>query len=280
MELERLRSAYHEVVFGEIVWIDEKGIPSFADRKNAASGRIASRIADQIGFQTRAITISGQEAGRKFEVANRDFLERSTALINHLRPGDWEYLVSSNISQFKQYEHLADLDRLTDTNPALKTAIGSDYLIKPDVVIARHPVSDHEINKMGHVVSEEGATASLTPLRQKNNSERLLLHASISSKWTMRSDRAQNARTEALNLIRNRKGPTPHIVVITAEPTPSRLASLALGTGDIDCVYHFALRELISAIQPESDDTQDLLAMMIDGNRLRDISDLPFDLQT
>lgn len=31
-------------------------------------------------------------------------------------------------------------------------------------------------------------------------------HASISAKFTMRSDRAQNSRTEALNLIRNRKG--------------------------------------------------------------------------
>ena len=53
----------------------------------------------------------------------------------------------------------------------------------------------------------------------------------------MRSDRAQNSRTEALNLIRNRKGNLPHIVVVTGEPMPARIASLALGTGDIDCVY-------------------------------------------
>lgn len=65
----------------------------------------------------------------------------------------------------------------------------------------------------------------------------------------MRSDRAQNSRTEALNLIRNRKGHLPHIVVVTAEPMPNRLASLALGTGDIDCVYHFALYELIRAVK-------------------------------
>ena len=34
----------------------------------------------------------------------------------------------------------------------------------------------------------------------------------------MRSDRAQYSRTEALNLIRNRKGRLPHIVVVTGEP--------------------------------------------------------------
>jgi hypothetical protein len=54
----------------------------------------------------------------------------------------------------------------------------------------------------------------------------------LSSKWTIRLDRSQNSRTEALNLIRNRKCPLPHIVVVT-EPLPSRIASIAMGTGDI-----------------------------------------------
>ena len=62
---------------------------------------------------------------------------------------------------------------------------------------------------------------------RKANGGKPLLHASVSAKYTMRSDRAQNSRTEALNLIRNRKGHLPHIVVVTAEPMPNRLASLA-----------------------------------------------------
>lgn len=91
----------------------------------------------------------------------------------------------------------------------------------------------------------------MADLRKKNGGKPIL-HASISAKWTMRSDRAQNSRTEALNLIRNRKGRLPHIVVVTGEPLPSRLASLAFGTGDIDCVYHFALYELIDAVKDYS----------------------------
>ncbi|MCK9509582.1 MAG: NgoMIV family type II restriction endonuclease [Pigmentiphaga sp.] len=106
-----------------------------------------------------------------------------------------------------------------------------------------------------------------------------MLHASISCKWTIRSDRAQNARSEALNLVRNRKGHLPHVVVVTAEPTPSRLASIALGTGDIDCVYHFALYELQQTLERlNMHDASDMLAVMVNGRRLKDISDLPLDL--
>ena len=95
----------------------------------------------------------------------------------------------------------------------------------------------------------------------------------------MRSDRAQNTRTEALNLIRGRKGRSPHIVAVTAEPLPSRISSLALGTGDLDCVYHFALYELLEAIQlSDHDDAKELIDIMIEGKRLKDISDLPLDL--
>jgi hypothetical protein len=95
----------------------------------------------------------------------------------------------------------------------------------------------------------------------------------------MRSDRAQNIRTEGLNLIRNRKGHTPHIAAVTAEPLPTRVASLALGTGDLDCVYHFALPELREAVEKIGGPEQsEVLLSMINGRRLRDISDLPLDL--
>lgn len=80
-------------------------------------------------------------------------------------------------------------------------------------------------------------------------------------------------------MIRNRKGSLPHIVAVTAEPLPTRIAAIALGTGDLDCVYHFALPELKqSLLELGNEDQLDMLNVMIDGMRLRDISDLPFDL--
>lgn len=69
------------------------------------------------------------------------------------------------------------------------------------------------------------------------------------------------------------------MVAITGEPTPNRIASLALGTGDIDCVYHFALYELREAlVENNREGLLELLDMMVEGKRLRDISDLPLDL--
>lgn len=72
---------------------------------------------------------------------------------------------------------------------------------------------------------------------------------------------------------------SPDIVVVTGEPLPSRIASLALGTGDIDCVYHFALYELMNAVQSaEAEDALEMMNILVDGKRLKDISDLPLDL--
>ena len=80
-------------------------------------------------------------------------------------------------------------------------------------------------------------------------------------------------------MIRNRKGHLPHIVVVTAEPLPGRIASIALGTGDIDCVYHTALGELQEAVkQSGTEEPMKQLDIMIKGKRLKDIEELPVDL--
>ena len=51
------------------------------------------------------------------------------------------------------------------------------------------------------------------------------------------------------------------------------------GTGDIDCVYHFALYELLKAVKDiQAEDALEMLKILIDGKRLKDISDLPLDL--
>lgn len=179
-------------------------------------------------------------------------------------------------SAFAQYEHLAYLTELTKANRKLSAMIGNDYMVAPDIVIYRGLCTDEEINTPMLVVDD--TLSRMADLREANGGK-AILHASISAKWTMRSDRAQNSRTEALNLIRNRKGHLPHIVVVTGEPLPSRISSLALGTGDIDCVYHFALNELIAAVNDyDHDDIKEMLKTLVEGKRLKDISDLPLDL--
>ena len=274
--MARLREAYHREVVERVLRIDAAGVPNNADRGSESSKRIAVRTLAEIGAEPVVGRQSGQAAGRVFESVTKEYLESAFSDLGHLRPGEWEFSVGQNLRDFAQFRHLTKIRELVERNRELRTILG-DYIVKPDIVVARQPMSDDDINAEGVLIGT-GAIARRTPLRLVNSSVPIM-HASVSCKWTIRSDRSQNARTEALNLIRNRKGNTPHIVVVTAEPLPGRLASIAMGTGDVDCVYHWALPEMASAVDAVgADSDRELLAAMVDGSRLRDVSDLPFDL--
>lgn len=251
---------------------------SIADSSSKPSKAIAAALVARLGPQAAGARLPGQTAGTGFESAVEIFLKETFPKLGILRCGRFEVVRGSSIDAYEQYEHLAAVARATKENAALKVALGRDYLIKPDVVVVRHPETDEAINGGSPLIDD--TVARLTSIRLKNN-RRAILHASVSCKWTIRSDRAQNTRSEALNLIRNRKGRLPHTAVVTAEPMPTRIASLALGTGDIDCVYHMALHELRESIKDLGEHFEialELLDTMIEGKRLRDISDLPLDL--
>ncbi|MEW5829319.1 MAG: NgoMIV family type II restriction endonuclease [Chloroflexota bacterium] len=285
MGIGDLRNQYHLGVCSNIIRIKRRGekeYPNFADGDSKSSVEIAWNIVRQLGCDLNYAPVKEQTVGDIFEDLTKNFLQSAFDLLRHIRPGNWYYSTDKTaISGFEQYEHLAALDKKVKSDSTLAAIIGVGYIVKPDIVVGRYPVSDDEINRSTPILDSD-VLASLTPLRKQNRNAgrgNLLLHASISCKWTIRSDRSQNTRTEALNLIRNRKGNLPHIVAVTAEPLPMRIATLALGTGDIDCVYHFALPELITAIeQADNQDQLEMLQTMIEGRRLRDISDLPFDL--
>jgi hypothetical protein len=254
------------------------GYPSNADSDNRASIAIARSIFDRIQTGIKpGDRLAGQSSGNKFEQITRSFVKETFAALHALRPGSWEFEPAKRaIFHFEQYRHLAELSDLAAQNPAIAVLLGNDYVIGPDILIVRKPETDEVINATRVIVDE---TVALRSALRRRNGVQPTLHASISCKWTLRSDRAQNARSEALNLIRNRKGRLPHIAVVTGEPLPSRLASLALGTGDLDCVYHFALEELIDGLRTlDMEDSRDLVRMMVEGKRLKDISDLPLDL--
>lgn len=116
-----------------------------------------------------------------------------------------------------QYDHLNKVDELVKEYPELRTTLGTDYIIRPDVVVG---------------------------LPARHDEERPFLHAAISCKWTIRSDRVQNIRHENNQMIRHRRERLPHLMTVTAEPLPSRLAAIARGTGEVDAVYHIAFDAL------------------------------------
>jgi hypothetical protein len=274
--LSRARREFHSTLLGGPLSVNQSGIPSNADKSSKTSIALACGVLERIGEARAAEKLPGQTAGSDFEEICAGYVRLCFDQLSHLRAGKFFVAKGGGISRFEQYAHLARLEAIAREHRDVALALGADYLIKPDVVIGREPEPDAVINEKQELV--DGSVANLTSLRLVNSSE-AILHASISCKWTLRSDRAQNARSESLNLIRNRKGRLPHIAVITGEPMPSRLASLALGTGDLDCLYHIALPELVEAARDQGkEDTLDLLANMIEGKRLRDIGDLPLDL--
>lgn len=219
--IAKARQNYHaKLLSNSVLTIDKKGIPSNADSSSRISISIAQGIAAQLmaKIQEKAL---GQTAGAKFEQLNMEFIEDTFPHLQNLRPGKWHIAKLGNrsaikTSSFAQYEHLEYLTRLTKGDARLAASMGNDYMVAPDVVVYRETEPDEVINEPQIVVDE--TICSHSDLR-KVNGGLPILHASISAKWTMRSDRAQNSRTEALGLIRNRKGNLPHIVVVTGGTT-------------------------------------------------------------
>lgn len=273
------RKDYHAALLRSgVLSMTAHGVPSNADRDSATSTKIARGIFEQIQSKEKPTArLAGQISGSKFEQVTRSFIEKTFSALSALRPGTWDFNPARRaIDDFEQYNHLAELAKLAKERAELAVLLGNDYVIAPDILVVRQPEPDKVINAKRILVDDD--VALLASIRKCNNALSIL-HASISCKWTLRSDRAQNARSEALNLIRNRKGRSPHIAVVTGEPLPSRLASLALGTGDLDCVYHFALPELIASVEKlRLEDPARLVNTMVEGKRLKDIADLPLDL--
>ena len=243
------------IVGSDVLPADQIGTVNVADVSNYPSSRIGWEWARRLPGYFHEKPIKPQTAGDRFTSEVRKFLERGITLCQDVRKTDWKYALEQRAgkkaenprikaSEFAQYAHLNRIAETFAKRPDLEAVFGSDYIVEPDIVVFSRPFS---VEDLGGRPKEHVATFSPL-LNDAINGAAPILHASVSCKLTIRSDRAQNARLEALNLIRTRKGRVPNIAFVTAEPLPSRIASLALGTGDVDCIYHVALYELVEAV--------------------------------
>lgn len=194
------RKAFHAKLLESTLTINNAGIVSNADSSNTTSKAIARGIADLLNAETIGERIAGQTSGNRFEGVCAAFVQETFLKLGHLRPGKWDvHQVSGRnrleIARYEQYAHLVSLDRAAKADPELAAALGSDYTITPDIIVSRETETDDTINNFSYLIDDSVTT--LASLRKKNGGLPLL-HASISCKWTIRSDRAQNARSEAL----------------------------------------------------------------------------------
>lgn len=219
--------------------------PNVADSDSTQSVAIGRALLDLLGITGQGLA-QGQTAGAMLEDGVKAFLETELPARDPTR--SWQVERRFLITDFQQYEHLARLDQLIKDDPTktLSAEIGRDYLVRPDVTV--------------------GIVAGPLPP---------VLHAAISCKFTIRSDRVQNIRHEGVILTRHRRGRQPHIITVTSEPLPSRLASIARGTGEVDGVYHVCLPELTKAVDYVGNADQRAALQEITGQRrLFDLHDL------
>src|SRR5205085_12581223 len=134
--------------------------PNCADGASRTSIAIANAIMASLGVLPG--TVGPLDPGSALEIGVQNWL---AAELPKLAPDRaWSLYRDKVVSHFQQYAHLARLKALIDADATktLKAEIGTDYLVAPDITVGLHlAVGD-------------------------------TLHASVSCKWTIRSDRVQN----------------------------------------------------------------------------------------
>jgi hypothetical protein len=240
-------------LFGEAI------APNLADVGGIESLRLAGEVFRLLNVTQRTTTTLSDETGDTNESSTGAALERciasdvGTMLKEEDSSRDWLVTRTGDVSRYAQFKHLRALQALFEQQPALRATLGRDYQVKTDVYVGvKHP---------NDVMADP------------------FLHAAISCKWTIRSDRVQNVRYEFATLVRNRRGRLPHLVLVTAEPLPSRLISIARGTGEVDTVYHLFFDELHEAVEQVGVKGQrQQWREMVEQERLRSYAELTSDL--
>ncbi|MEV4104740.1 NgoMIV family type II restriction endonuclease [Nonomuraea sp. NPDC049649] len=201
-------------------------VPNSADTDSYQSVALAADILNHLGVPPGVPSAVPANPGPALESLVEDDLKAQ--LFQHHSGQPWIVSRKRFVADFSQYQHLRAVDNLVKDDPTIAVTIGQDYVIKPDVTVA--------------IGNPSGGSP--------------FLHAAISCKWTIRSDRVQNIRHEFNQMIRHRRGRQPHLVTVTAEPLPSRLQAIARGTGEVDAVYHIAYDALAAAVQNVGNSTQ------------------------
>lgn len=233
-------------------------VPNTADTDNVSSLRLAALVLEGLGMEnpnngTTDPVEPPDNPGTLLETQVAVDLATELPQLDPRRR--WEVSKGRSIVNYAQYQHLAAIDRAIANDPNLRVTLGTDYLIKPDVLVGLL----------------DTPTATTHPW----------LHAALACKWTIRSDRVQNIRHENHNMIRHRRGRLPHLVTVTAEPLPTRLASIARGTGEVDATYHLAYPAMAAAVAAAGTAEQrDAWAEVTEQGRLLDYANLAASLAT
>ena len=245
-----VRQGYHRSL-QERLWSVSGGLPSNSDPTSRISVEIGLALAEATGATSDLPRLDGPRAGVDFERRTVRFIEGALTCVNELTQGDWRVETGSSIAEFARYDHLNSVRQAAATNNQLASVLYDDHSLVPGAFVGRRLKSSHPASPGSAVLS-----------------------GVVACKWMIPRDIDERA----VNLLRCPEVPGDRVAVVTAEPLPGRIASIAIGAGQ-PCAYHVALKELQDILsRMRWSESREVLEIMVDQGRLRDILELPLDL--
>lgn len=190
------------------------------------------------------------------------------------------------LNEFEQFRHVGALREMRpEPSPDFQktwTAVGKfvrkrlplpqDVARFDDLAAAVDQATARETEARRVLLEEIGDESLLnldvTTFHQRPGPKTPTLEVRLSVKWTLRTDRAQDCRSQGAKMASLRRGRMPHFAVVTMEPRPYMLNLLGGGSGEVDCVYHLHLPALHSAIEQTCDGNRRRRSTLATFNRL------------
>lgn len=269
------------------------GKPNTSDASEAFSVELGTAMFDAMGVD-RA-TAAPKDIAKKMSRSLADDLQARLTAAGR----DLEVLPEQRLLKFDQFRHLGALGELTrDTPKDLAKAVGAlrrfaerrvqgtprdlarmtEHFAALDAAITAE--NQRRVRLLDSLGDEALLGLDVTASRDRGAG---LPHLEIglSLKWSLRTDRAQDCRSQGARMSSLRRGRMPHFAAVTMEPRPYMLNILGGGSGEVDCVYHLHLPALTQAIDDtcagrgvKREKTRSTLLRLVDQGRLRDYDDL------
>ncbi|MCL1870567.1 MAG: hypothetical protein FWF90_09185 [Promicromonosporaceae bacterium] len=278
----------------------KNGKPNTSDASDDLSVEVGEALFDVLGVR------HVPTAGEKDEPTGRVLADAvATDLLSRfpVDAGGIEVRPERKLFDFEQYRHVGAIrdvkpgrskefnvawGRLTRFVRARATKPAD--MRRADAMIAAVESSVDAADAVLHKLLDELGDESLlgldlTVARQGTPDRLPSLEVGLSLKWSLRTDRAQDCRSQGAKMSALRRGRMPHFAVVTMEPRPYMLNLLGGGAGDVDCVYHLDVAALTQAVDdvygktPQRRRGRDQFHRLVDQRRIRDYDDLVAEIQ-
>jgi len=227
--------------------------PNTSDAGDPGSLELGRALFEELGVP--ADKEGGNDPGARLEEAIQD----------HLQPMRRDLVIrrSRSALEFQQYAHLRVFPEFkkghVEAAPTIEKLLGiaeqlpasaSTTKLKSSLRSAYTTFAEQDSisERLKLYMPEESLLNLDLTCALEGEGQESLLRLGLSSKWTLRTDRAQDCVSQGSKLASQRRGPMPHYAVITMEPRPAMLKILADGSGSVDYVYHLDLPALVRAM--------------------------------